>query len=120
MRRLWFIAALIVSALLAALHAWATAHFIYWQHIWFDLPMHFLGGLTTGVVLVAFFGKFSPRLFVAGVVVVAVGWEIFEYVFGLPRESNYALDTMIDLLMDTLGAVLAYVASRYSLWKRVD
>ncbi len=38
--------------------------------------------------------------------ILATGWEIFEYVLNIAGE-NYIPDTIIDFIMDTLGAVTA-------------
>jgi hypothetical protein len=117
MRIYWLLAALVLSALLSALNWWASVDFLYWRYEWFDLPMHFLGGLALGVFIIVLLGTFRPRLFLIGITAVAIGWEIFEYVFGLPREANYVLDTKIDLLMDALGATVAYSIARLTLWR---
>lgn len=118
MRSRWLLAALILSAALAALHIWAMVDFLYWRHIWFDIPMHYLGGLTSAVFVIGFLLHKRPWITAALLLAIFIGWEVFEFVFGLPRESNYAFDTVIDLVMDTLGAASAYLVAKKTLWKK--
>lgn len=117
--RLWLYAALVLSLLVAVLQQWAIADYLYWRYEWFDIIMHYLGGLTVGVFLVALLRKFRPRAFAILFVLVVVSLEVFEYMFGLPREANYVSDTLLDLVMDVLGGSAAYTAARYSLWRSV-
>ncbi len=119
MRLWWLVAALLLCGLLAHLQWWAVENFIYWKHVWFDVFMHFLGGLSLGVLFVGFLHKKCITLFVILLVVAFIGWEVFEYVFGVPREANYAFDTSVDLFMDTLGAVVSYAVARLTIWKTV-
>ncbi len=116
MRLYWFFSALIFSALLASLHWWAMAEFLYWQYPWFDIPMHYLGGVTFGVFIAALSLHRRDYIYVLLLVLVFIGWELFEFIFGVPREANYLLDTVIDLAMDTLGALTVYIVARKTLW----
>lgn len=106
-----------LSLIVAVLQQWAVADFLYWRFEWFDIVMHYLGGLTIGVFFIALLKRFRPWLFLFLFVTVAVGWEVFEYVVGLPREANYVFDTALDFLMDTLGAGTAYTLAQASLWQ---
>ncbi len=117
MRLRWFITALVLSALLACMEVYALTNYLFWRYVWFDVPMHFLGGATVGVFLVGLLLHFRPRLYLLGVVLVSLGWEVFEYLSGFPRESNFVFDTTLDLLMDALGATLVYVVARFTLWR---
>lgn len=117
MRLRWLFAALLLCALLAVLEWWAVENYIFWRYVWFDVPMHFLGGLALGVLAVGFFHTRQSGIFALALALAFIAWEIFEYTFGLPRESNYVFDTGLDLLMDTLGAVVAYTVARVTLWK---
>lgn len=117
MRIPWLVATLLVSSVLAILQWLAVYNYLYWRYIWFDIPMHFLGGVTTAAFLVALLMHFRPRLFVLGATFVFIGWEVFEWYFGFPKESNHVFDTSLDLLMDTLGALLVYIVARYTVWR---
>ncbi len=117
MRLQWLSYAFVLSLVLALLQAWALAEFLYWRYAWFDIPMHFLGGAAIAAFLVALLMHHRLKTFVVLMIVATIGWEVFEYLFGLPRESNYALDTALDLVMDTLGALTVYTAARLSVWR---
>lgn len=117
MRTRWLLIALVLSAILALSHYVASEEYLYWRFVWLDVPVHFLGGLTLGVVVVALLNARKPVSYIALMAVVILGWEVFEYIFGLPRESNYMFDTALDVLMGTLGASVAYVLARLSLWR---
>lgn len=119
------LAALFLSVyMLLALHTAAEFLYWYWLYPWFDLLTHFLGGVCVGLgVLWFFFGSkyskeyvWTPRKGVAfvlvGIAVVGLAWEAYEVVthllFSVPFEKGYVLDSSIDLVMDTLGALTAF------------
>lgn len=100
------------------LHLVALELYLYWVYSWFDIMMHFLGGLFIGLSTLWFFlqsGYVRMRqslrnvILIAGssIILVGVGWEIFEVLAGIPIEENFALDTTIDLIMDAIGAFVA-------------
>lgn len=117
MRLIWLLAALVLAAALAFLQYWALADFLYWKYPWFDTMMHFIGGLAIGTFAAAFLGIRRSRVFLLGMVAVAVGWELFELVIHAEREANFVFDTSLDLLMDTVGMTIAYALARYTLWR---
>jgi hypothetical protein len=116
MRLPWLFAALILAALLASLQHWALRDYLYWQYPWFDTLMHFLGGLTAASFIVGVLREKRAQLFLIGMVLVAVGWEVFEFSIGTSREANFVFDTSLDLLMDTVGMATVYLVARYTLW----
>lgn len=116
-RRLFFAQALVVL-LLGALHVSALTFDLYWHYVWLDTLSHFLGGLWVG--LLAMWGgehffrrKLSVLWGIFAIACVGVGWEVFEVVAGIPREGNFVLDTSIDLTMDLLGLLSAFIARKY-------
>lgn len=118
LRLQFLLGALALSLLLALLNAWALSEYLYWRYIWFDVPMHVLGGLALAAFAVGFLKDFKPRLFLLIITVLIIGWELFELSFGLPREDNYLFDTALDLLMGALGASVIYMLARTTLWKQ--
>ena len=118
-RLLKILAAIVV--LVAVLHITATIFDLYWRLWWFDIPLHLLGGVFSGlfVVWVCFFSGYlpfrTPRrrvLFwsaIFGAVAIGAGWEVFEGLFHIVANPffSYAFDTAKDLLMDTLGGFTA-------------
>lgn len=116
MRLPWLLAALVFAAALALLQHWALAEFLYWRYPWFDTMMHFLGGLAAATFVVGLLHRKRAQLFLVGMVLVAVGWEVFELAINAQREANFIFDTSLDLLMDTLGMATVYLTARLTLW----
>ena len=107
-----------LSLLMLILQLIALEEFLYWRWWWFDLLMHFLGGvLIGGIALVVSDVWKTPKAitFIVLLILIGVGWEVFERFFGLYKEAGYLLDTFIDLIMDTIGAFVVY--SVVKLWK---
>lgn len=66
--------------------------------------LHFLGGVAITSFLFIFTHSWKKALI--GMLAIAVGWEVFEYVLHIAVRAgdDYALDTIKDFCMDTLGA----------------
>ena len=107
-------------AILLVFHLIALAFYFYWTLWWFDIMMHFLGGIIGGFITIWFLfdsdifythvpsGKETALLAFAVVLMVAVLWEVFEYKAGLTgSEPRYISDVFSDLAFGTLGATLA-------------
>ena len=106
--------ALGLTILLWVLNFIALTLYLYWTIGWYDLMMHFLGGLTIGM-LVIWFLKLEDRslksFLVVFTCVMAVGgaYEVFEYMNDITFSTQeYPVDTVIDLVMDALGIISAY------------
>ncbi|HET8574981.1 MAG TPA: hypothetical protein VFM02_02285 [Candidatus Paceibacterota bacterium] len=109
---------------------------LYWDFPWFDMPMHFLGGLWSGSIGLWFFllrlpeesriekTKQGPRrvhqsgifsVLATGILsglLIGVLWEVFELLLYLYQimpvgGANNILDTLGDLFFDTVGAFVA-------------
>jgi len=113
-----FISWSLLLVVVAALHIFALEFSLYWLYSWFDIMVHFLGGVFVGLSALWFFfqsGYTMTRQSIQNVILVAggsiifigVGWEIFEVLAGIPIEENFVLDTIIDLIMDALGTFIA-------------
>jgi hypothetical protein len=114
---------LFVSIFIAVLHHVAIVFSWYWVFWWMDILMHFLGGVAIGLAilwLVFVSGSVSiismphERLLglcivIGCVLVVGLGWEIFEFYAKVPNEKNILADTTIDFIMDALGGLVAYL-----------
>jgi len=109
-----------LAFLVWVLNSVALNLYLYWTVGWYDVMMHFLGGLTIGVLVMWVLG-FENRswknfliAFIA-VLIVGVGWEIFEYINGMTFSTEkYAEDVFHDIVMDSLGAIVAYLFSTSS------
>ena len=107
--------------LVAILHGYALSNFLYWHFPWFDIVMHFLGGL-----LVSLFGLWAFMKYHTGydempkalllfdiilfTFIVGLFWETLELLFGLIVNDPwvYVVDTIADFLMNTIGAMVGY------------
>ncbi len=119
MRLYWFLLALGTSAVLAVVHSVALEQYWYWTYRWLDIPMHLLGGFALGSLLIAFLFRFRPGYYIAGMLCIAIGWEVFEASLGIQQPADYVLDTVSDILNDTIGASIAYILARLTLWRSV-
>lgn len=111
-----------VAILLVAVHLFAVTYFLYGFIWWFDIPLHFLGGLWVGLFsLWIFFDDIkkvrvsrSVRVLIVGVVgafTFGIAWEFFEYFVGITNNTigNYPLDVIKDLTMDMVGGYVSYL-----------
>lgn len=117
LNRTWLAAAFVLASILAVLQHVAVDNYLFWIYPWFDVPMHYIGGVAIAAFLVALSPKFRPRAFIVLFTLLMIAWELFEYMFGIPREANYVFDTLLDFLMDALGAVTVYVIARFTVWR---
>lgn len=98
---------------------------------WWDIMLHFLGGVwlaMSGFWFVYLSDKFNIKrsvknFFIATLVpvlVIGLGWEVFEYVNGitfvLPGE-RYEIDTIGDVFVDLAGGMLVYLYYRLKYWR---
>lgn len=117
-RLLYLILFLVV--VVASLNYIAGIFYYYWTIGWFDSFVHFLAGISIGLISIWIY--FQSGLFkqsipekreavlisIICVLVIGIGWEIFEYANGLTQSTeSYSLDTVHDLISDTLGALVA-------------
>ena len=108
------------------LHLSAELFYLYWVYWWFDWSVHFLAGFSGGLVtywVLADSGLwrvsrkpdwvYTTLVFVC-VMIVGVGWEIFEYTNNLTDsyERLYSIDVASDLIFDAVGALLTVPISR--------
>lgn len=100
---------------------------IYTIWLWFDIPMHFLGGLAIGISALFILKIYAPKnkfplpfwtttIFILGLVTIAaVWWEFAEYFgdyFFQTKMQESLRDTMGDLFFGTLGGLTMVVWTR--------
>lgn len=118
---------LLLIGVIFVLH-FAASMFYWYSSIWyFDMPMHFMGGFFLGL---AFFwylwpDQLSTRTMlpiVAGVLVVGVGWEVFELIFinVVAANSFHALDTFSDICFDLAGGFTALLYASAKIIKNTE
>jgi accessory gene regulator protein AgrB len=112
--RFYLATALLV--LLFILDIFASEQALYWTYRWFDIPMHFMGGALVSWVWFVILSWHKKNLdinwfqAIAGTILIGVLWEIVEfYTKSSPFMSEYSVDNIKDLLMDTAGGLVAYV-----------
>ncbi|MBU0646668.1 hypothetical protein KJ611_04355 [Patescibacteria group bacterium] len=114
-------------------HAFALVTHLYYFWEPFDIPMHFSGGLVMGLLGIAIYDYLHAEpapnnhphwykyLFVISfAIMVAVFWEFHEYLLDQTivvwmnwNQTQPSLgDTILDLLMGTIGATCAAVIFR--------
>lgn len=99
----------------------ATSLSLYWTNSWTDIVMHGFGGFVGALLVLFVLAKvgISPQTFSRKVLVflftivsvLAVGsiWELWEIFIGLTNPFTDVGDTVLDLIMDTIGAVIGFV-----------
>ena len=94
----------------------------YWIFWWFDMPMHFLGGMFVGFLVL----YTKPRLFIGTTrkalflfffysLCIGVGWELLEIsmdIFIKHSQTNI-IDTFSDIGFDLAGAGVTYLVLLY-------
>ncbi|GGJ16333.1 hypothetical protein GCM10008995_27760 [Halobellus salinus] len=105
------------SLLVSVLHFGGVFYNIYTQLPWWDLLTHAIGGAGVGAVLAMTFRAptlRSPAWIPLGVIAIGAGFEVYEFVFKTFwyrwSLSFYVTDTVIDLVVNTVGAVVVAVA----------
>lgn len=105
--------------LLLAIHVLVTELGIYEKFWWFDIPMHFLGGVLIAISVAVFLNHFKQEnklsiqsvvlkiLFIISLTALfAVSWEILEFFidqfFNAHMQAS-VIDTMKDLSMGIIG-----------------
>lgn len=97
------------------LGVWISLYGILW---WYDIPMHFFGGLFTGLLVLHFLlgykkTRYLPThriIFISLVLVCVIGlmWEGYEIVFDIVAgRRHFFLDSLSDIFFDMAGAVEA-------------
>jgi uncharacterized BrkB/YihY/UPF0761 family membrane protein len=87
--------------------------FYWYSTLWFfDVFMHFLGGLFLAFLFFWIFSGIKPSVvltvkILTGVLLVGISWEIFELVFNNYVAENpfNVLDTLSDLVLDLAGGL---------------
>ncbi len=99
-----------------------SANKFYWYSSiwWFDLMMHFLGGLWLGLFFVwydyknfvqLYFNKKNFLHLIYFVLFIGIAWEVYEILVNIIFAQNPFdfIDTFTDVVADTLGGIVAFV-----------
>lgn len=91
---------------------------LFWIFWWFDMPMHFLGGIFVGFLVVysvpSFFYKKNVHtffIFLLVSLIIGLGWEFFEASMDILFKSKHTnfLDSLSDLSFDLAGSIVSYL-----------
>lgn len=116
-----FIALFALIAFIALLHILAIEFYLYRMFWWFDVLIHFLSGLWVSLLSLWIYFRsgyvkrpvqnIKQACIVAAftVIVISVLWEFYQIIIGIPIEENYVQDTIVDLVMDALGALMGLI-----------
>src|SRR5690606_8935305 len=93
--------------------AFAVATSLYWYYPWFDIVMHFWGGLllVLGVHAISRLQlpiKPTRRTILIVAFAAMIAWEIFERVMGLYPPGTTIFDVLKDLVVGTTGVLVGY------------
>lgn len=109
---------LILSGLFVSVHYLAVQTALYWTYPWFDIVMHFWGGilLVFGTFSLRMIGLFTRRprkreIFIIAFIAI-IAWEIFEQSAGVTSAPIYILDTIKDIVVGFIGVLVGYVMLR--------
>jgi hypothetical protein len=117
-----------ISIAVAVMHYLALTLYFYWTISWFDILMHLMGGFVIGLIglfiLLNFLGseiivnkKVSLILVLGFVLVIGLGWELWELFMNFTSVMEDQLDTVIDIVMDVIGGYFAFLYGKKHLWK---
>ena len=89
----------------------------YYYYWWFDILTHFLGGMWAGLFCIWLLSKrnrpASFWLWLTGVLIIGVGWELFEAGTGLTEFPADTFDTVKDIFVDVAGALSVYFTAAF-------
>src|SRR3989339_1196126 len=120
-RRKLFNRQALLVAIVALVNYGAIKFHWYYSLWWFDMPMHFLGGMWVALLLAWYlsdesFSADSIGRVILGAFIVGLSWEVFELLLNEQFVQNaYDLpDTLSDIFFDLSGAFTAlfYIALR--------
>jgi hypothetical protein len=112
----------------AVLNMIAMIFHLFWTIMWFDMIMHFLGGLFVGLSVCLLFEyiwgntlSYSEKLYRGLPLVLLVGllWEGYELLFHMTDfySPDYFADSGMDVVMDVWGGLVAIIYSHNKIKK---
>lgn len=116
-------AALILVLAIGIINFVASYFHWYWSIWWFDMPVHFLGGVFVGMLSIYLLykkisvwkiGKQDLRILMmvlVGTFVFGFLWEIFEFFVQGSSNGNLAnvVDSVSDICFDLAGGIFAFL-----------
>lgn len=100
--------------LLLGVHMYAMDNHLYIKIMYLDVFMHLLGGVC--LALSTFFVFKKAKYIIPATIILGIIWEIFEVYFNLTGHTfgsvEYNIDTIKDIIMDTIGATFVWFKLR--------
>jgi hypothetical protein len=104
-----------IALAFSLVHVFALETSLYWHYWWFDILMHFWGGLliALGVVSLTSFRRVTFRptyklVFVVTTIMVLL-WEVFEWQAGIIDPWLEWPDTLLDIVLGFAGSTLGFL-----------
>ncbi len=101
----------------SSLHFWGVIYGIYTAIGWWDLMTHAMGGFGVAGILALMTRKSTreyPSWLIPGVFAIGAGFEVYEFLFKSFWHhwslQFYITDTIVDLIINTSGAVVVVIA----------
>lgn len=90
---------------------------LYREYFWLDIFMHILGGFLFSTLFFHISKKeyFNFKNIFYFIMFIGIIWEIYEIIFNVMiknQESSGVLDTIKDLINDTIGAYIAFILNK--------
>ncbi len=87
---------------------------IYYFYTDMDILMHFFGGfsiLTFSISILRYLNIDNKLNIFLSILFFSIFWEYLEYMAGnnIMIDKSFWLDTFVDLLMNALGGIMAYI-----------
>ena len=108
---------LAVSSVFAAVHNFAVTTSLYWYYSWFDIVMHFWGGVLVVLGVYALCSlkhvplKPTSWLIFSVLIFLMLSWEVFERSIGLVHPVHPYLETLKDIAVGLFGGLVGYVGA---------
>ena len=108
---------LAVSSIFAAVHNFAVVTSLYWYYSWFDIIMHFWGGILVVLGVYAICSlkhvplKPTTLIIFSTLTITMLLWEIFEWKAGLFDPQTHLFDTTKDIIVGLIGGLVGYLVA---------
>lgn len=108
---------LAVSSIFAAVHNFAVVTSLYWYYSWFDMIMHFWGGILVVLGVYAICSlkhvplKPTTLIIFSTLTITMLLWEIFEWKAGLFDPQTHLFDTTKDIIVGLIGGLVGYLVA---------
>ncbi len=108
---------LAISSVFAAVHNFAVVTSLYWYYSWFDIIMHFWGGILVVLGVYAICSlkhvplKPTTLIIFSTLIFTMALWELFEWKAGLFDPQTHLFDTTKDIIVGLTGGLVGYLAA---------